>query len=64
LSISDDKHLFILLKTRLHKSGIKVKWWIENYLPDIKYSTANAQLHGFNPMSDEIKKAIKKYMEE
>lgn len=63
MSNGERRHLYILLKNKLHKKGIIVKWWIEKYLDQITYSSAVSQLNGNNPMSDYIKNTVKKYLE-
>lgn len=63
MTSAEAKHLYVLLKNKLYKDGIKVKWWVENHLPELKYNSAMAQLNGFNPMSEYVEKTIREYLE-
>lgn len=49
-------------KKKLEVEGRNYKWFIKNYLPDTKYQTFASQVAGFNPISNEVEKAIKKYL--
>jgi len=46
------------------KNGVTLKWWISKYLPELSYTRVMHQINGFSPLSENITKAIKKYLGE
>ena len=62
INMSKDRVLYIELKKKLNDQGIKVKWWVDHHLTGISYTAAMAQLNGFNPMNEDVKKAIRSYL--
>jgi len=54
-------------KEKLKENGQSLKWFYDKAIKDkcgIGYSGLTAQLNGYAPISDEVKKEIKSYMGE
>lgn len=49
-------------KKKLKYKDRDYKWFLKNYLPTTKYSNFTTQINGFNEMTDKIKEAIEKYL--
>lgn len=56
------KKLIKAFKKKLRIEGRNYKWFLKNFLPDTKYQTFASQMGGFNPVSEEVEKAIKEYL--
>lgn len=47
---------------KFENDGRKFTWFIKKYLPHMSYYTAYNQITGYSPASQEVKKAMKKYI--
>ena len=53
-----------LFKDKLKEEGRSKKWFWENYLHGYRYIYFIQEINGFNKMTDEVKNAILKYVNE
>jgi len=52
------------LDEKLKFEGRSAKWFVRNYLPEMEYFTALAQIRKDNKTSEKVEEAIKKYLGE
>jgi hypothetical protein len=52
------------LKNKLKQEGRSFRWFVLTYLPEMKYYTAMSQISGYNPLTESLTDAIKKYLGE
>jgi len=53
-----------LFKDKLKDEGRSKKWFWEHYLPGYRYIYFIQEINGFKKMTDEVKNAILKYVNE
>lgn len=53
-----------LFKEKLRNEGRTIKWFSDNYLPDLSYPALSQQINGFTRLSDKTESAIDKYLAE
>lgn len=51
-------------KEKLKYDGKTIKWFIQKYLPDVKYHTFVSQINGFAPLNKRYREKIQEYLEE
>jgi len=51
-------------KEKLKSEGRNYRWFHLTYLPDMKYHTIMAQINNYNPITEQVAEAIKKYLGE
>lgn len=51
-------------KEKLKDEGRKIKWFSDNYLPDLSYTALSQQINGFTKLSDKTEAAVDKYLSE
>ena len=52
------------LRSKLRENRKSIKWFVDKYMPDFKYSRISAQINGFNDLQEETIKAIENYLKE
>ena len=56
--------MIVLFRAKLTEEGHKLVWFQRKYLPDYRYDYYIQEVNGFKKMSDEVKNAILKYVNE
>ena len=56
--------LIVKFRKKLKEDGRTLRWFHQNYFEDISYMSFIQQMNGYYAISDDVKEAIKKYLED
>jgi len=52
------------LQEKLKSEGRSLRWFHETYIPSLTYNAVALQLNGYAAISDELRKAVGKYLKD